>query len=99
MSYQPLGDEGAQMEREVQVKQDVLQEKIKYLVQLGLSQGLSSVDFRDLLDMLEIRFIIKHGNYKPGAPEGINAFEGGRADLCRYLKYVCGEISYEERLK
>jgi len=61
MSYQPLGDEGAQMEREVEVKQDVLQEKIKYLVQLGLSQGLSSVDFRDLLDMLEIRFIIKHG--------------------------------------
>lgn len=87
-------EQGATMNREVELPQDIEREQLSLLVKTGTTQGLSKEQFNTMLDLLELRFVIKPPVYVPGSPRGWNAFHGGQADVCRFLKYSCGGVKY-----
>ena len=88
--------EGAQIEREASIEQDADYVAIKHLVRTGVTQGLSKEEVRNLLDALEVRYVIKPPVYAPSLSSEINAHHGGQADVVKFLKYHCGEIKYGE---
>lgn len=80
----------AQLERSHNIQEDPLTTKLKTLVRTGWTQGLEPSQFKDMIYILEERFL-KSPVCVPGSVEGAGFFREGQNDTVRYLKRLCEE--------
>lgn len=75
-----------EVSREVSVSPDEHMAQLQLLGKTGRTQGLTAAQCKDLVSLLEKRFIRVAPTYMPGSKDNWGEFRSGQNDMVRFLR-------------